>query len=165
MRIPPARSVPAVAGVFCLLGLAGLYLPLVETAGGVGFSVSDLPWLGLVGAVALGALTVLPVVDLVTGRARLTGLLVIPATVGLVVVVGIGFLVLWLADLVAVATELDAGVAVRVGPGAALLALSDIGLLGTSVAALRRCRAARRRETTLRVPPPIGQPSATDPDL
>ncbi|MDL5159562.1 hypothetical protein [Actinomycetospora termitidis] len=77
-------SRPWTAFVLCLLGIAGLFLPIAHTGDGSAPTPFDLA-LGpaVLTLVVFAVLTLLPVVDLVLGRERFTPWLAFPAALGM----------------------------------------------------------------------------------
>ncbi|MEJ2866542.1 hypothetical protein WCD74_02110 [Actinomycetospora sp. OC33-EN08] len=77
-------SRPWTAFALCVLGIAGLFLPIAHDADGVALGAFDLA-LGpaVLALVVFGVLTLLPVVDLVLGRERFTPWLAFPAALGM----------------------------------------------------------------------------------
>lgn len=144
----PTRLVPGLAALSCACGLLALQFPIVRqdvallegvdsltglktTLDRIDLSLAAVPFLGALLTAIFLALTVLPVIDLCTGRPRLTGLLTAPALLGLVLIVplvgstigitGFGGLLSGIA--------LDGVLDVRPGLGAVLLVLAEVGLL------------------------------------
>lgn len=156
-----AKVIPSVAFLFCLAGLLGLYLPLVEGDLGlddvkalsgvravvnhVDTSVGVMPWLGLLLTVVFIGLTALPVIDLVTHQLRWTAWLAVPALLGLLPMVLFTIASIWLADVLARVTGFVGPdlAEIGVGAGAILLIIAEFGLVGVTIAVISARRGAR----------------------
>lgn len=174
---------PGIALLFCLAGLLGLYLPLLEGSlplKGVSIEGLDVvraavdeldlsfaaiaPGLCVLLTVIFLAFSALPLVDLMTGRVRLTGLLAMPTAIALIPMAVLAGTLISVADTI----ELLAGVlpddivVVGVGSGTVLLIVAEFGLVAVSAAAIVTWARARRRRTVdpeplVRPPRPIGE--------
>lgn len=122
---PTSRPWAAVA--LCLAGLVGLFLPLVRGATGHDWTAIELaegPTLVALGLFVL--LTLVPVVDLVLGRERLTPWLAVPAALGLQVTTALA-VVGAARGAGALHPDLSSGVT-GVGAGLVLLLVAEAGL-------------------------------------
>jgi hypothetical protein len=134
---------PWTAVMLCLAGVIGLFLPLLRGTGGHDWTAIELakgPTL-----VALGlfvVLTLLPVVDLVIGRERVTPWLAFPSALGVQVTIAL-VVVAAARGAGALHPHLSAGVS---GPGAGLvlLVVAEVGLAVIGGIGFAR-QAARRR--------------------
>lgn len=139
-------SRPWAAFALCLLGIVGTFLPLARDAEGAGVTaldVSDGPAILLL--VAFGVLTLLPIVDLVLGRERLTPWLAFPAALGMQVTLALA-LVVGTQGPGALHPRLAGQVG---GPGPGVLVLGGVELGLAFLGALGFVRRASRRRLGL----------------
>jgi hypothetical protein len=140
---PTTRPWTAVA--LCLAGLVGLFLPLLRGTAGHDWTAIELaegPTLVALGVFVL--LTLVPVVDLVLGRERLTPWLAFPAALGVQVTTALA-VVGSSRGAGALHPALSAGVS-GVGVGLVLLVVAELGLAVVGGVGFAR-QAARRRWT------------------
>jgi hypothetical protein len=181
MNRPPA-TLAAVALLFCFVGIAGLFLPLVdihlgldpvkplngvrETVNTIDTSVGGLPFLGLLMVVAFVGLTALPALDLVTGRVHWTRWLAVPAGIMLLPMLLFAAAALWFGLKAAwFAGFVGERVAyVEVGAGAVFLIIAEFGLAGVSFAAIAASR-GRARTPSLDPAPAPRRRDDRDPNL
>jgi hypothetical protein len=138
-------SRPWAAFALCILGIVGMFLPLARDAGGAGITALDLadgPAVLLL--VAFGVLTLVPVVDLVLGRERLTPWLAFPAALGMQVT-----LALALVAASQGAGALSPRLSEQISPGTGVLVLGGVELGLAVLGAMGFVRRAMRRRLGL----------------
>ncbi|HEY2191917.1 MAG TPA: hypothetical protein VGH76_06400 [Actinomycetospora sp.] len=133
---------PGTALALCLCGLVGLFLPLLNGTTGHGWTAVELAEGPTLVALSLFVLlTLVPVVDLVLGRERLTPWLAFPAALGVQVTTALA-VVGAARGPGSLHPGLSSGVA-GVGPGLVLLVVAEFGL--AVLGGLGFARQARRR--------------------
>ncbi|MCD2187974.1 hypothetical protein [Actinomycetospora soli] len=135
-------SRPWSAFALCLLGIVGMFLPVARDENGAALSMLTLvdgPAILLL--VAFGVLSLLPVVDLVLGRERLTPWLAFPAALGMQVTLALA-LVAGSQGAGALDPQLSAGVS---GPGSGVLVLGGVELGLAVIGALGFVRRSTQR--------------------